>query len=124
MPYKNSEDKINRERERRANRTEEEKEKHKEYMKQYNQRPEVKEKYKQYQQVQKFKKRQEIGEERWYKRQIDGFNLSCIMDYCNTINDGDYKTYKHSRNHELLYLIHNRNLAYNNWLKMNPPQCK
>ena len=115
MPYKNSEDAKKYREE--YNRRPEVKEKKKEY----NQRPEVKEHRKErsrhYNQVQKFKKRQEIGEERWYKRQLDGFNLSCIMDYVDNLNTGDLETYKHSRNHELLYLIYKRNLAYNDWLK-------
>ena len=115
MPYKNPEDKKKYHQEYRQ------RPEVKEKKKEYNQRPEVKEHQKeyikQYKQVQKFKKRQEIGEERWYKRQLDGFNLTCIIEYTDNLNTGDYETYKYSRNHELLYLIHNRNLSYNNWLK-------
>jgi len=108
----------------------------KKYQKEYNQRPEVKEKgkqnrqrpevkekqreyNKQYKQVQNFKKRQEIGEERWYKNQIDGFNRFCGMYFAdnNLKYTGDYETYRNSRNHELLYLIHEKTLAYNDWLE-------
>ena len=110
MPYKNSEDAKNYRQEYRQ------RPEVKEKQREYNQRPEVKEKQKEYNQVQKYKRRQKMGEERWYKKQIVDFNLSCMMDWC-TINDGDYKTWTHSRNHEFLYFIHKQNQAYNDWLK-------
>ena len=128
MPYANSDDKKQHDKEY--------KEKNKDLIKQkrkeYNQRPEVKEKKKEYMkeyaQIQRFKKRQEIGEESWYKRQLMGFNGSCAMYYSTVLNieykKDEYEIYRHSRNHEFLHMIYLKNKAYEIYLKNEsiPPQ--
>ena len=126
MPYKNPQDNIKRQQERRANMTEEQREIERQKDREYSQRPEVKERRKQYSkqyhQIQTFKKRQKIGEEIWYRNQITGFNLGCLMDYqYNFYEDekDDQETYMHSRNHELLYLIYKKNILYEEWLNKN-----
>ena len=121
MPYKNPEDK------KRNDKTYKEKNKEKiaEKKKEYRQRPEVKEKQKEhmknYNQKCLFKKRQEMGEESWYKRQLMGFNASCAMYYSNVLNieykKDEYEIYRHSRNHEFLHMIYLKTKAYQYYLK-------
>lgn len=128
MPYANPEDKKQHDKEYK----EKNKELIKEKRKEYNQRPEVKEKKKEYMkeyaQIQRFKKRQEIGEESWYKGQLMGFDGSCAMYYSNVLNieykKDEYEIYRHSRNHEFLHMIYLKNKAYESWLEngFTPPQ--
>jgi len=87
-----------------------------------------------YNKLQRYKKRQEIGEVQWLKNQRGGFILMCIIDYDKFHDSLGFKdfdeqklwdeqdklfreTYMHSRNHEFLYIIYKKNLEYAIYLK-------